>query len=344
MQTEAVEPPDDVAKKKTSFFKKLSMFIGISCVVFLITAAGLTYYSINYFQNPGSSQEDKTLVIANGSSLKSIAYNLSNAGIIKHPELFYIILRVNGAGNSLKAGEYSFPAGISPVDAFEKLANADVIVHKITIPEGLMTFQILKHIQKAEYMTGAVPENIREGTLLPETYDYYYGDSREKLVKRMQNAMIKALNNLWEKREKDSPIKNKKELLTLASIVEKETGIPEERGRVAAVFINRLNKKMRLQTDPTVIYSITKGKYVLERPLRTKDLQMQDEYNTYRNSGLPPGPIANPGYAAIESVTNPLKTDEIYFVADGTGGHKFAKTLSEHNRNVRKWRKISRNK
>ena len=299
-------------------------------------------WSFNYFHKPGDLKSETKIIIPKGSSVKKIAYILNENNIIKYPEIFYYLVRLKYPDTKMKAGEYLFNAGTSPSSAFRKISSGDVVIRGVTIPEGLMTFQILEIIKNTDGLMGEVPEGIKEGELLPETYHFHYGDNRTKIISRMQTAMRNAINELWENRADNLPIKTKEELLILASIVEKETGIADERGQVASVFINRLNKRMRLQTDPTVIYSITKGEYVLERPLRYKDLEIQSPYNTYVNYGLPPAPIANPGKDSIAAVLNPPETNKLYFVADGTGGHKFSTSLREHNNNVRKWRKINR--
>ena len=286
---------------------------------------------MDYFKSSGSFEEDVVLVVDEGSSLKSISRKLAENNVIEYPELFTMLIRILEPSTHLKAGQYLFEAKSSPLEVFQKLATGDVIVHKITIAEGLMTIQIRDIVENAEFMQGEFPDGVKEGELLPETYDYYYGDSREDFVNRMKLAMKDLVDELWEKRAKDLPINNKKDAVILASIIEKETGVKAERSRVSAVFVNRLNRGMRLQTDPTVIYSITEGEYVMERPLRFKDLEIKSPYNTYKNYGLPPTPIAHPGRKAIEAALNPDKTEEFYFVANGTGGHSFSSTLKEHN-------------
>ncbi|MCY3981698.1 MAG: endolytic transglycosylase MltG, partial [Alphaproteobacteria bacterium] len=240
----------------------------------------------------------------------------------------------------LKAGEYDFPAGVSAASVRDMLVAGRTVIHRLTVPEGLTTAAVLELLRNTERLVGELP-NPGEGRLLPETYYYSYGDSRAGLVARMQRAMDEALARLFRARPPDSPLKSETELLTLASIVEKETGMSAERARVAGVFINRLKRRMRLQTDPTVIYALTGGQ-PLGRALTRADLRLDHAYNTYRNHGLPPGPIANPGLAALEASARPADTDALYFVADGAGGHLFARTLREHNRNVARYRKLSR--
>ena len=334
----------DSFKKIIPFAKTIANVFGVLAVVGFISFGAMTYWALDYFKSPGPLQQETLLVIPEGSSLKSISHILSDNNVIKYPEVFSLIIRFSESGSRMKAGQYKFTSKIAPVQVFAKVASGQVVSHKVTIPEGLMAFQILEIIKNAPYMKGQVPDNIKEGELLPETYDYHYGDDRAGIVARMRQKMQKVLDSAWEKRADNLPIKTKEEALVLASIIEKETAIAGERKEVASVFVNRLRKGMRLQTDPTVIYAITEGKYVLERPLYYKDMKIDSPYNTYKNYGLPPFPIANPGKDAIEAALNPADTDYYYFVADGTGGHKFSTTLKEHNNNVQKWRKINRKK
>lgn len=344
----SLENPDqtspEIHKKKKTIWQKMMFLLTLSIVITVFAIGGVSFWALDYFKSPGPLKTNTTIIIPEGSSLKSISKLLSKNNIIKYPEVFTVIVRVSKSGNRMKAGEYEFDKAIAPLQVFSKIAAGEIVTHQITLAEGLMSFQILEAINNIENMTGKVPSDIKEGELLPETYDYHNGDDRERLVNRMKKAMQKTLDEAWENRAENLPLKTKEEALVLASIVEKETGIANERKRVAAVFINRLRKGMRLQTDPTVIYAITKGEYVLERPLRLKDLEKPSPYNTYKNYGLPPSPIANPGKLAIEAALHPDDTNEYYFVADGTGGHKFSTTLKEHNWNVAEWRRINRKK
>lgn len=299
------------------------------------------FFSVSYLKSPGPLTEDKIVIISSGSSILSIAKQLGENRIIEFPQLFAVIVKLSKAG-SLKAGEYAFEPYINPMEVFKKIESGKVVVRKFTIAEGLSTFQILEMIKKDPLQKGAMPDGILEGELLPETYEYHYDDKREDMVKRMQEAMRSTIDELWKKRQENLPIKTTQEALILASIIEKETSVAEERKRVSAVFVNRLKKNMRLQTDPSVIYAITKGEYVLARPLSNKDLEIDSGYNTYRNIGLPPGPIANPGRASIEAALNPQNTDDLYFVASGIGGHLFSSNLKQHNENVAKLRRIEK--
>ncbi len=311
-------------------------------IIATISGIASAFFSVSYLKNPGPLHEDKNVIIKSGSSVIKISKQLAEEQVVEYPQLFAILVKFVESGKSLKAGEYAFPPGITPMEVVKKIQNGDVLVRQITIPEGLLTIEIITNIINNPYLKGEVPDNIKDGDLLPQTYDFLYGDAKAKIIKRMQDAMNKTIDELWEKRAPDLILKTKQEALVLASIIEKETGVKDERKRVAAVFINRLKKNMRLQTDPSVIYAITNGKYVLDRPLSHKDLEIDSNYNTYKYSGLPPAPITNPGRASIEAALNPLNTDELYFVADGSGGHAFATTLEQHNANVRNWRKFEK--
>jgi UPF0755 protein len=300
------------------------------------------------YTGPGPLAEDRTVVIERGSGVNSIAQQLAEEGVLPDPWILPVGVRLFGKGRSLKAGEYRFPAHVSPQAVLEKLASGEVVQRQVTIPEGLTAAQVVELLAAADGLAGEVAAMPPEGSLLPETYSFTLGDSREALIQRMRAGMEAALAELWAKRAPELPLKSAEEAVTLASIVEKETGVAAERPRVAAVFVNRLKRGMPLQSDPTVIYALTGGKAasvangegVLGRRLTRADLDADHPYNTYRIPGLPPGPIANPGRASIEAVLNPPATNELYFVADGTGGHAFAATLDEHNRNVAKWRKL----
>lgn len=289
------------------------------------------------FTSPGPLSVSTAIVIPSGTGLEGIATSLKRAGAIRHDFVFVIGARVARQARILKAGEYLIPASSSPRQVMEILASGKTVVRRLTIPEGLTAAEVMARLELAEGLTGTVADP-DEGSLLPETYHFSYGDSRQDIVKRMQASMAETVARLWDMRATDLPVRTPEEAVILASIVERETGIPQERGLVAGVFVNRLKRGMRLQSDPTVAYGIAPGG--LDRPLTRADLKEPTPYNTYVIKGLPPAPIANPGIDAIRAVMNPVATDYLYFVADGSGGHAFARTLAEHNRNVRKWRKI----
>lgn len=320
--------------------------VGLIVLLVLIgagVAGGVGYWGYVQFNAPGPLAESATLVIERGSSVTAISRQLRAAGVIEDERIFSLGVRVFGENKPLQAGEYSFPAEISPREAMLLMNDGFTVKRKVTVAEGLTSREILAVIAAAEGLEGEVPATApAEGTLLPETYFYAKGDSRADIIGRMSDAMTETLTELWAARDPNLPIKSPAEAVTLASIVEKETGVASERPRVAAVFVNRLRQGIPLQSDPTVIFALTNGQGPLDRALTFADLETQSPYNTYVVAGLPPGPIANPGRAALEAVLHPLATEEIYFVADGSGGHVFAKTLAEHNKNVANWRKIQK--
>jgi UPF0755 protein len=250
------------------------------------------------------------------------------------------MLGVRFRGIVLKAGEYEFPAGVSAENAVRMMGEGRTLKHKLTIPEGLTVRQIAALVEQADFLSGEVGDLPPEGSLLPETWVLSRDDSRAELMARMQRGMEQTLEELWVKRAADLPLKSPQEALILASVVERETGLAAERPKVAGVFMNRLRKGMRLQSDPTVIYGLSDGLGVLNRSLTRKDLEVENGWNTYVVDRLPKTPISNPGRAGLEAVLHPTQTDALFFVADGAGGHRFAKSLEEHNRNVGNWRKV----
>lgn len=324
-------------------FKLLGQMISAIFFISMVLLLGFSLFAYDYFSRPNSLDESITVVIPKGSSLTHIATLLDEHEVIEYPSLFSAIARITESSTSLKAGEYGFEAGATPAYVMKKIHEGDVVLHQLTIPEGLMTFQVLELLKAAPYLEGNLPESAQEGIFLPETYSYQRGESRQTILKHMQQAMETTLDALWQKRADDLPFNSKEEALVLASIVEKETALAQERGQVAAVFVNRLRKGMRLQSDPTSIYAITEGKYEFDRKLYSNDLKIVSPYNTYHTKGLPPGPIANAGTDSIKAVLNPPASDYFYFVADGSGGHAFAATLKEHNANVRAWRTFKKN-
>ena len=306
----------------------------------IVAAAG---WGWQLFNSPNGLTEEKTIVIARGAVSQRVAKQLAEAGVIAHPLLFHLAARLTDTDKNLKAGEYVFLPGISVREALRIISRGKVHYRRLTLPEGLTTAQMLKLIENEPHLSGKITVAVGEGELLPETYSYMKGDSRDSIVRRAQKAMDGVVDEAWAQ-NRLSVLKNRRQLLTLASIIEKETGVATERADVAAVFVNRLRKGMKLQTDPTVIYAITKGQKDLGRPLYRKDLQVKSPYNTYLYYGLPPGPICNPGREAVFAAANPSDADYLYFVASGKGGHRFARTLAEHNDNVAAYRRARKKK
>lgn len=326
-------------RRPASFSQALKRNFSLFTVVILLSLGGFFHF-VALISSPGPLTSEKTVYISPGSSVRKIAATLKNEGAIEHPLAFEIGARLSGG--KLKAGEYLLPRQASAQNIIDLLQTGKTHQRQISFAEGLMSVEIMALLASAEAMTGEIAEIPPEGSLLPETYNYSHGDSRAALLNRMKESMTGTLAELWQGRDANLPLKTPEEAVILASVVEKETGVPHERARVAGVFVNRLRRGMPLQSDPTVIYAITMGKEKLERPLLRKDLDTPSPYNTYVTPGLPPGPIANPGRAALEAVLHPEVHDYLYFVADGSGGHAFGKTLEEHTRNVAAWRKIQK--
>lgn len=316
-------------------FRLLSLML----VVVFVSGAGLIVWGSSVFNAPGPHETDIVVVLPKGASVGQISQILEREGVLQSPSVFRLVVRLAGQSGALRAGEYEIPAQASMRALMTLLVDGETVVRRLTLPEGLSTVEALQVVGEADGLVGALPTDTPEGSLLPETYHYSYGDERAELVARMQRAMSDLMNVLWPNRADDLPFDTWQDAVVLASIVEKETAVPDERPRIAGVFVNRLRRGMRLQSDPTVVYAITGGG-PLGRRLTRQDLTLESPYNTYRVAGLPPTPIANPGRASLEAVLNPAVTDELYFVADGTGGHAFAKTLAEHQDNVRRWRRI----
>lgn len=303
----------------------------------LLCATGAGVWGYRAFERPGSNAETVLVVIPPGSGVSGITRRLEQAGVIERPFVFAIGARLLH-GRSLRAGEYEISAHASAHAIADLLASGKTYVRRLTVPEGLTTAEALEIVAAAEGLTGLIAQQPGEGELLPETYYYSYGDGRGVVVARMVTSMQRTLAELWEKRAPGLPFATPREALILASIVEKETAQDSERARVAGVFVNRLRLGMRLESDPTVVYALSRGGVPLGRALVRKDLDTEDPYNTYRKTGLPPGPIANPGRAALAAVLSPMSTEELYFVADGLGGHRFARTYTEHLKNVARYR------
>ena len=309
-------------------------------IVLSIAAAAVLFIGRQRFEAPGPLAEDKMVNIPRGLGIRDIADLLQREGVIDQPYVFMggvIALKARG---ELKYGEYQFTKNSSVADVVDTITEGKVIQHAVTVPEGLTSEQIVARLLENDGLAGQIKEIPREGTLLPETYRFTRGMTREQIIQRMQQAHRRVLQEVWERRMQDLPVKTPEQLVTLASIVEKETGRPDERTRVAAVFVNRLKSRMRLQSDPTIIYGLTGGKGSLGRPILRSEIEQPTPYNTYVVDGLPPGPIANPGRASLEAAANPARTKELYFVADGTGGHVFSENYTEHQKNVARLRGI----
>ncbi|MBV8393108.1 MAG: endolytic transglycosylase MltG [Alphaproteobacteria bacterium] len=303
---------------------------------------GGLYFGHAMLAAEGPLAAPKRVVIPRGAGPSTMAKVLHAEGVLSYPLLFRVALMVDPDPRTIKAGEYEVPAHASMMAVVELLQSGKQVQRRLTIPEGTTTAEILELVRKTEALTGEMTVNVKEGDLLPETYFYSRDDTRDSVLLRMKEGMEKALDAAWRKRSAGLPIGNKRDLLIVASMVEKETAVASERPKVAAVFLNRLRLKMKLESDPTTIYGLTGGKAPFNRELTRADLQSNTPYNTYVIPGLPPGPIANPGQAALGAASRPAESDDLYFVADGSGGHAFARTLDEHNRNVAHWRRVQR--
>lgn len=339
-------PPEPPRRRGGGLLSKLSAFFTL--LVFLTLAGGAALiYGQSQVNAPGPLAQDKIVLVPKGSGLQDIAQILEQEGVINQPVFFQVMHYVLGAqkllagdGQNLRFGEYQFKQYASIKEVRDTLIEGRSIQHSITIPEGLTSEQIVNRLRENEVLEGEVKTVPREGSLLPDTYRFGRGYSRSQLLAQMEREQKKILQEVWARRSPDIPVKTANDLVTLASIVEKETGRADERSRVASVFVNRLNRGMRLESDPTIIYGLVGGKGSLGRGILSTEIRQPTAYNTYVINGLPPGPIANPGRAALEATANPSKTRDIFFVADGTGGHAFAETLEQHNRNVVRWRQL----
>ncbi|GAB5390262.1 MAG: hypothetical protein Alpg2KO_32300 [Alphaproteobacteria bacterium] len=313
----------------------------IALLVLLIGGAGgsVWYWKEQQLAVPNQLDAPKIMIVERGWGVIRIASELRQKGIITEDWVFREVVRRKGLATRLRAGEFEFQPGWTAAQVAEHLTRGAAVEHKVTIPEGLTSTEIAALLNADMRMSGPEVEPPPEGTVLPETLTFIRGVHRPHMLELLRKMQSDTLMELWSRRVDDLPIKTPEEAVILASIVEKETGVAEERRKVAGVFINRLNKGMRLQSDPTVIYSITKGQRPLGRPLTRADWRFESDWNTYRNKGLPPTPIAAPGRASLEAVLNPEQHDYLFFVADGTGGHAFAKTYDDHRANIRKYQR-----
>lgn len=318
----------------------IGFLLGLAVLSMAALAAG-GYYAYHLARSPGPLVAETVLLIPSGASVSSISKSLAEAGVVEHPELFIAAVRLKGVQSRIKAGEYKIPAGASVLEVIDLLIEGKSILYYFTAPEGLTTDQILRLLAADETLVGDITSSPGEGELLPETYAFTRGETRDGVIARMMKDQDALVDKLWPERALELPFATPAEALILASIVEKETGVAEERPRIAAVFVNRLKRGMRLESDPTIIYGLTKGE-PLGRGLRQSELRSDTPYNTYVIRGLPPTPIANPGRESIAAVLNPMDTDDIFFVADGTGGHAFASNLKDHEANVAKWRQVEK--
>lgn len=322
------------------FIIRLCSIFSLTTLCYILFVGGI----ILYFNAPNFFHKtDKRFIIESGMTLREVVYKLHEEKIVKRPEVFlYVGQLIKGIDPKVRYGEYFFQKNISYYKILHNMIRGNIFFRKITIAEGLSNHSAIQEINNSHGLIGEIPENIQEGDLLPETYFYSYNDTKTSIIRRMQDQMDKTINDLWGKRSDNLPIRTKQQAIILASIVEKETGSDNERAKIASVFINRLNKGMKLQSDPTIIYSYAKGNRDLEREIRISDIRNKSIFNTYNIYGLPPTPICNPGRASIEAVLNPIKTDYLYFVANGKNGHFFAKNLRDHNQNVSHYRKLLR--
>jgi len=311
-------------------------------VLILLAIVGGVIFAVakHRYEAPGPLEADKIVNIPPRLGVRDIADLLVKEGVIEHPLTFIVTALLAKTREELRFGEYQFPKQASLHDVINTIVENKVVLHQITVAEGLSSEQIVQRLLEADILSGNIKEIPREGSMLPESYRFTRGTPRDQVIQRMQQTQRRIVQEVWDRRVADLPLRSPEQLVTLASMVEKETGRADERSRVAAVFVNRLKQKMRLQSDPTIIYGLVGGKGTLGRPILRSEIEQPTPYNTYVIDGLPPGPIANPGRAALEAVANPARTKELYFVADGTGGHAFSETLDQHQKNVARLRAL----
>jgi len=343
LEPEQVPPPPKRSERARNPFVVVGNAIITIVLVLMIGTAAAYYYGRQKIEAPGPLQEDKVVNIPARAGMTDIADTLQREGVIDNNRWAFIgAVFALKARSDLKPGEYSFQKNASLRDVIGTIVEGKVVQHAVTIPEGLTSEQIVDRLTDNDIFAGSVKEIPREGTLLPETYKFPRGTTRDQVIARMQQTQKRVLAEIWERRSPDLPIKTPEQLVTLASIVEKETGKADERSRVAAVFVNRLRQKIKLQSDPTIIYGLVGGKGTLGRPIKRSEIQQPSPYNTYVVDGLPPGPIANPGRASLEAAASPARTRDLFFVADGTGGHAFSDTYDQHQKNVAKLRAMEK--
>lgn len=343
LQPEAVPPPPARSRAARHPLVVFLNFLMTVVVIAAIAGGGAVFFGKMQFERAGALEQARPVTIARGTDLGGIADLLQRSGAISSKWLFIAGVWFSGEQGNLKAGEYLVPAHASMSEIMESMVAGRGILYSITIPEGLTSNQVVNLLREDDVLVGEINEVPPEGSLLPETYKFSRGDTRQNVINRMRRDRDRIVTDVWNRRAKDLPVSNVEELVVLASVVEKETSLADERSRVAAVFINRLRLNMRLQSDPTVIYALFGGEgkpsgFTLSRA----DLDKPSPFNTYTSDGLPPSPIANPGRASLEAVANPSRTRDLFFVADGTGGHAFAESYEEHLRNVARWREINR--
>ncbi|MBT3069936.1 endolytic transglycosylase MltG [Rhodomicrobium sp. Az07] len=339
----APEPPGGSRGRRQSpivvFLNRFLTFL----IVVLIAVGAASYVVRLQFDKPGPLAYPTVFVVPRGEGVSAIARRLEQDGIINDRWTFFIAARYFKVHDKIKAGEYNIKAGASLRDVLDTLVEGKSILYSVTIPEGLTSWQVVERLKASPDLVGDIQELPPEGSLLPDTYRFARGTSRDELIRRMQGEQKKFMDGLWATRSRDLALTTPEQVINLAAIVEKEASRADERPRVAAVYLNRLKKRMRLDADPTIIYGASGGKGTLGRPILRSELEDgTNPYNTYRNPGLPPTPIANPGRAAIEAVLKPSKTADLFFVADGTGAHIFAETYADHQKNVARWRAIER--
>jgi UPF0755 protein len=341
LQPDTPPPPPIPPSRRRPALSAISGFLSFLLTMAIASVSGLVWTE-HRLGEPGPLTANKVVYIAPGTEVPDIIAGLERDGVIDSPFLLNATLLAEGNRAKVKAGEYLFKQNASLREVIDTLVSGKQVLHAITIPEGLTSEQIVERLKETDVLIGDIVDVPKEGSLLPETYKVTRGTVRADVIRKMQEDQRRAVDQIWSRRAPNLPLRSPFELVTLASMVEKETGKADERPRVASVFLNRLRKGMRLQSDPTVVYGLAGGKGALGRGITRSELERSTPYNTYLIDGLPPGPIANPGRAALEAVASPSRTQDLYFVADGTGGHVFSETLDQHSRNVQRWRQIEK--